>query len=255
MEVHIATVSTNKTIGLDNFLCSLSQNGYQNVHIVGQGEKWINPGWKILKYLELLRKINSSNRLFCLVDSNDLFFVRGPNALIEAYQKCGSDVIISAERNPTVEGSTEFFSKVNSPFRYPNSGMLCGTGDALISILEKCLDTDNDQTELTLKLMRGEIEMGLDTKGQIAATIPFATADWKFNDFDLWKIQDGVVKSKIFNTMPVIVHFPGKIPIHYNNYLEKLYPDLRKRTWDDSLKRVNRFQDEIVLAFYNCIPC
>lgn len=254
MEVHIATVSTDKTIGLDNFLYSLTQNGYQNIHVVGQGQKYINPGWKILKYWELLKEINAPNRLFCLVDSNDLFFIRSPEALIKAYQECCSDVVISAERNSTVKGSETFFSSIESPFRYPNSGMICGTRDALITILEKCINTDNDQTELTSKIMSGEVNISLDTKARIAATIPFATQELQFDDFTLWEFTSKGLRSKIFQTEPVIVHFPGKVPIHYNSFLEKLYPDRPKRTWNESLNRVKQFQSDIVLAFSWILP-
>ncbi len=259
LKLTIVSVCTDASVGYDNFMASLKYHRYENVVILGMREKWLGWSWRSQKYLAYFNKELKSadynkHNIYCCVDATDLFFVSGPDTLIESYQsyyheksangnkqnskKAGP--IISAERNQSLAGLDikKFFSVLNptqgytqersqecSEYQYPNAGCIIGTARQLKRLYSKIALEENDQHAIIRKRMSGELNYQLDYFCQIAATVPFCS-NGKFNDFQLFYVDKATkqLRSKLYpDSRPALMHFPGTIPYHYNSFLKEIY--------------------------------
>lgn len=251
--IHVVTVCTNKSRGLENLLFTIQKQGYnQNghqFHVIGSGEKWKGWPWRTKKYKEaindILRNGDNEDTLFCLVDANDLFFIGPPERMITNFLKYNCKVVVSAERNSFVvpKDAKKFFKERNSTtvFKYPNHGCIIGYGKEIVEILEKNKESPDDQQGIQSKFASGEIQYEIDYKTSLVANIVF-----NLKDNVIFQIVEGKIQSTISGEYPVVAHFPGKDPIFYNMYLKELYPSLEPRSWQEYVKG---FDKAIAIGF------
>lgn len=111
---------------------SCQRLGYKQT-LYGRGENW--PGLFEGKIVRLLRELeNATADVICYADG-DSWFLRGPDALQEAFNYYDCDVLVGGERQcfPLGEFASKFDRTAEYPF--PNSGNFMGKREALKAVL------------------------------------------------------------------------------------------------------------------------
>jgi hypothetical protein len=242
MSVHILTVSTHVTVGYTNWLYTLKQLGYTNIHTLGFGLKWGGWRWRTKIYHQGLSALpDEDDAIYVLCDSSDLFFLQGPEVLRQKFTTFDTDLLISGEGNKSVFSiDPELYDTIfTGVFRNPNAGCIIGSKSALLSYLEKN-DAENDQEGLTRMFVEGNLSKRakIDTNGEITATIPKINEQYTFDELSKFSFIDGKMTCNVTGTEPVIAHFPGKVVHDYNTVLSEIYPELENRHWTETASYV-----------------
>lgn len=176
----------------------------------GSGKSW--PGsYGVAKILDACDFMKTRSEDICLyTDSQDSFLVYGEQKILEAYERCGSPMILlQAEKNcyPERNWASEY-PVSRSPWRYICAGGWMGKREALIQSLEELADSEQfrmdsfcDQrvwTDWYLRYPTAQLRAALDTNCEV-----FQSLFWRDEMTD-----DGF--NLITGTRPCIVHMNGR---------------------------------------------
>lgn len=197
--------------------------------VLGERDQWRGLMTKPYLLREWLRaKKNRSDRLI-VTDAWDILFAAHPHGLGDRCQEFYGDAIVfNGEKScwPQTE-LAGFFPDDGSPWRFLNSGFMCGPAATILMLLE-CMDIEsigfdppggpypNDQGEYQrLFAERPGIPMVVDSQCRIAQTLSACTLD-EF-DFSGERIQN-----KLTRTFPGVFHCNGDAK-------EKMLPAVREK--------------------------
>jgi len=231
-EIHVITVATHRTPAFLNFYSSLIRTNYNenNIHILGQGQKFQGWKWRTEQYLNKIKEINDPDALYVFCDSSDLFFIAGPTLLQKHYEEYKTPVIISVYTSYRTLFKNDYekltATCVHSPFCYPNGGFVVGSLQGLIDYFELNSEYIDDEQGAARIILENNSKFKLDTETKLTATLtqpPFV------NYSEYWSIKNGNIKFKANGTSPVALHFPGaQYSYLYNEALSVFYPTLPK---------------------------
>jgi len=233
-EIHVITVATHRTPAFLNFYSSLIRTNYNenNIHILGQDQKFQGWKWRTEQYLNKIKEINDPNALYVFCDSSDLFFIAGPTLLQKHYEEYKTPVVLSnyswyGQINRLNEKEKLDEICVTSPFCYANGGFLIGTLNELIEYFTLNSEYEDDENGAAHILTSGNNNsIVIDFNLSLVATIFQAPI---IGVIDLWEFseKDKTFISRITGRNPIALHFPGPYyNIPYNEYLPLFYPDL-----------------------------
>lgn len=214
-------VPTEPYYRYDVFLRSLEKLGVAPV-VLGMNEPWHGLMTKPNHFRTWLRAgLNPTSRVI-ICDSWDIVFAEHPDSI---GQRCeflfGDAIVFNGEKGcwPRAELADKFPDQ-GTPWRYLNSGFMCGPASQILKLLESMelegIGVDrkennrtiepNDQGEFQYAFTCQPVPMVVDGKCQLAQTLSACTMD----EFDL--SQDKPLKlimNKITGTYPGVFHFNG----------------------------------------------
>lgn len=220
MTTTVVTVSsrfpTEPYYRYDVFLKSLDKLGVVPV-VLGMNEPWHGLMTKPNHFRAWLRASSPTPRVI-ICDSWDIAFAEHPDSI---NQRCedlfGDAVVFNGEKGcwPRAE-LAEKFPDQGTPWRYLNSGFMCGPAVKILYLLESMelerIGVDrkennrkiepNDQGEFQYAFTCQPVPMVVDGKCQLAQTLSACTMD----EFDL---SHDRIFNKITGTYPGVFHFNG----------------------------------------------
>ncbi|XP_055864465.1 procollagen-lysine,2-oxoglutarate 5-dioxygenase 1-like [Biomphalaria glabrata] len=235
----VVTIATEENDGFRQFLRSAKLYGL-NVKVLGLGTTWrggtmqsTGGGHKINILREGLKPFkNVENLIIMFVDSYDVVFTDGKDAILDKFSKFNSRVIFSAEEAcwPDKTLAEKYPIVKDSKKKYLNSGGFLGYAKEIYEIVshQTIADDEDDQLYYTKiyinRALRHEWNMKLDTKAEI-----FQNLNWALGEIVI-KYKNG--HSYLYNieteTTPVVIHGNGPIkPEFYrlSNYLADGWTD------------------------------
>lgn len=226
------TVNTRSSPNLEIWKKSAERYGY-NYEVLGLGEKWGGWKWRTKKYIEAIN-IYKNFDIFILCDSDDLYFTGPCSEFLEKFIEMKSSIVIGVESNccsvhlPSDEKkeviNTLFeiqnSKNIDSKYYTPNGGCIFGYQEAILDLLYKISDYDDDQYGYTLEYIKDNNIMKLDYYQNIVGNhLQLIFRDIIYD----WEIGDNNRPYNVTTgTYPVIMHFPVK---NYDNYQTFLHED------------------------------
>ncbi len=178
-------------------------NQLMNATFNGLGTK---PNWQCRAIKEGLIK----TKYVMLVDCWDLFFADHPDKAFQKYLEFNSPVVFNSEKNCFPNFLKDEYDKLEdygSPYRYPNSGMIIGETEAILTALEFMgspnLQEDyrksdgqmfhqNDQERWLEVFLQQPVKMSLDYQQNICQTLHEVSIDeFEFTEHGIKNIQTG----------------------------------------------------------------
>lgn len=194
---------------------------------LGEGREWHGLMTKPRLYREFLREGRQQGDVLIVCDSWDCFFQTHPDDIVDYFHPTFplDAIVFNAERNcfpctpETKAGFDEFADrkKINTPWRYLNSGFMVGTPKAILALLESMnLDAipddyqkpdgswfnPNDQAEFQLAFLKQPVPMALDYYTQLCMAAHGSTLD----ELDF---SGPRIKNKITGSTPLVFHCNG----------------------------------------------
>lgn len=250
-KLFVLSLSTDESLGSLNFEKTMQHYKY-SYFFLGRGRRFLGWPWRTRLYIETINKLKSSDRdIFVLCDSNDLFFVGGPNELIEKFNKIGKEVVVGAEpaccngyygnkdrkmiavnkmRELGARSGVRDQKQDNTRYVFPNGGFLMGRAKELLKLLESNKSEPDDQGGLLQKLMDDPERYHLDRSQSIVGNVPNMHSNYRMYydknipEIDHWKFIDGRWKNIHSGETPVCFHFPGRYWKGYNIIAQKILP-------------------------------
>ncbi|XP_005094861.1 procollagen-lysine,2-oxoglutarate 5-dioxygenase 1 [Aplysia californica] len=232
-ELLVVTVATKENDGFRQFKRSTEKYGL-DLKVFGMGIEWrggtmetIGGGHKVNLLKENLEAYkNKDNLLIMFVDSYDLIFTDGKDAILDKFAKFDSRVVFAAEDTIWPDKSLEkkYPQVKENEKRFLNSGGFIGYAREIYEMVsyQALGDQEDDQlyyTQIFLnRALRHEWKMKLDTRAEIFQNLNFALGEvvikYKGSYSYLYNIRTG--------TSPIAVHGNGPVkPEFYriSNYL------------------------------------
>lgn len=230
--VLVLTVNTRPSPNLEIWKKSAKRYGYI-YEILGLGEVWEGWTWRTKKYIEAIKKYKNFD-IFILCDSDDLYFTGPCSEFLEKFNKIGAKVVVGSEDNcctvPLSDNEKkEIIDKlydirdsknITSKYYAPNGGCMFGYQHALLELLYKLSEHEDDQHGCILEYIKNNNIVTLDYYQTIVGNY----VQLMFSDiiYD-WEIGNNHRPHNILtDTYPVIMHFPG---INYSNYQLFMHSD------------------------------
>uniref|UniRef100_A0A2C9JTG6 procollagen-lysine 5-dioxygenase n=1 Tax=Biomphalaria glabrata TaxID=6526 RepID=A0A2C9JTG6_BIOGL len=228
----VVTIATEENDGFRQFLRSAKLYGL-NVKVLGLGTTWrggtmqsTGGGHKINILREGLKPFkNVENLIIMFVDSYDVVFTDGKDAILDKFSNFNSRVIFSAEEAcwPDKTLAEKYPIVKDSKKKYLNSGGFLGYAKEIYEIVshQTIADDEDDQLYYTKiyinRALRHEWNMKLDTKAEI-----FQNLNWALGEIVI-KYKDG--HSYLYNieteTTPVVIHGNGPIKVMFKELSDK----------------------------------
>ena len=164
----------------------------------------ITARWKLTHILEMCDRFSSYSRII-FSDGWDVYFVGTRHDL-----HIPSTPLISAERNCYPDPSLASQISGDTPWRFPNAGMVSGAPADLVSWAARALTTpDVDEMEqlwMNRRLAAGDFPIPLDSATSLFYTVsPDEDGSLKMRDHRPW--------NSVCGTYPQFFHFSGRCPV------------------------------------------
>jgi len=233
MNAQVVTVSshvpTQSYYRPDAYLASLHRFA-EVPTILGAGETWSGLMTKPFLLRDWLRKGNNTSDRIIFTDAWDILFLAHPHGIGDrCIEWFGADVIVfNGERNIWPRGDLKEQFPDTGPWRYLNSGFMCGSAENILKLLESMdlesigVDRTNPDGSRAIDHHRyyfqeaytkQVVPMVVDGSCKLAMTFS-ATGD---EDFDL---RDRVLTNKLTGTTPGVAHFNGSgMNDHFHKFL------------------------------------
>lgn len=255
LKLKIVTAATEDTDGLKRLQESASRYGIP-LKVLGLEKSWTggevarleNPGGgqKINLLKPYLQELEDDD-ILVFVDGYDVVFTGAIEDALEAFNNdFPKDIVFSAEKSCWPDsGLADSYPKVDSEYRFLNSGTFIGKVSELKKVTEEeILDTDDDQLYYTRKLLSGQYSMQLDSFCSIFQTIEAAWGDIKY--IHTSEDGEGNLINKVFDTKPIMVHGNGstRSKIFFNRVCDYIscnrlghfkYNPIRTKKYDKNL--------------------
>lgn len=221
MNVEVVTVSsrtpTEPYYRFDVFLKSLERFGVTPT-VLGMGEPWHGLMTKPNHFRSWLRAGHNKTERIIICDAWDIVFAEHPDSVGERCDDLFLDTLMfNGEKScwPRTELADKFPNN-GSPWRYLNSGFMCGAAERILKLLESMelerIGVDrtenrqkiepNDQGEFQYAYTCQPVPMQVDTTCQLAQTLSACTLD----EFDLSGLH---IRNRLNDTFPGVFHFNG----------------------------------------------
>lgn len=146
MSIEVITISNRRPeeayYTYDQFHASLSRFGFRAT-VLGQNSDWRGLMGKPRRLLEYLKSGKCAADVISINDSWDSVWQKSPADAENEFKEIGSSLIIGSEMACFPDASLgKRHSQCMSRFRYVNTGMIIGTREAVLSMLES-LDLDS----------------------------------------------------------------------------------------------------------------
>lgn len=201
----------------DVFLKSLDRLGIAPI-ILGMDEPWSGLMTKPFRFRNWLRDGHCPHERLIVCDCWDVIFTEHPDQVSSRCEEIyGDAVVFNGERGcwPRVD-LADSFPDIGSPWRYLNSGFMCGPTDKILALLESMKIEEigmdrteggariepNDQGEFQALFVKQPVKMVVDGACQIAQSFSACTPD----GFD---ITPTFVVNLITGSRPGVLHFNG----------------------------------------------
>ena len=219
---------------LDCFLASLKRYAEQPT-ILGTESRWDGLMTKPFLYRDWLRAGNNTSDRLILCDAWDILFVKHPHWVGDQCEALFGDAIVfNGERNIWPRGDLRDDFPDTGPWRFLNSGFMCGPADKILALLEsmdlESIGVDrrepdgrmiepNDQGEVQAVFSKQMVPMVVDTNCQIAMTLSACEpTDFEFGGADIGRF----VRNCITGTEPGVVHANGDgMNKHFQRFLDQ----------------------------------
>lgn len=220
-EFVVLTVGTDYNDGLKRLETSLRRFGYP-YRILGLGETWYggddilhNPGAG--QKVNILRKeleaiVNrEENPIILFLDGYDTIVLQPANQLVKVFEDSKQKIIFGAEKVCWPDrGLARQYPKVDSPWKYLNSGQFIGHAEDLLKLMNDGIDdADDDQLYYTKKFLEGEHGIALDHECRIFQCLQGSEADVRL-DHGYAQLHNNV-----HGSMPFVAHGNGDISCKY----------------------------------------
>lgn len=222
MKTHLVTVSsripTEPYYHYPVFINSLQRLGVKPT-VLGMGDKWEGLMTKPNHFRKWLRDGNAKGEQVIICDCWDVIFTEHPEAIGERCQKLfGEAVVFNGERGCWPRADlAEHFPDTGTPWRYLNSGFMCGPADRILQILESMnleeIGVDrpnpsggriepNDQGEFQKAFVAQPVKMVVDGRCELAQTFSACDA----SEFEITSCG---VRNRMTGTQPGVLHANG----------------------------------------------
>lgn len=210
-ELHVCTVATYDNPFLKNFFESCKRYGI-SVDLLGWGKGYYSHGFALQLIDHYINTLPDED-LVLVVDSFDLFFLAGPEEIVQRFEELGGSFLISAERNCAPDGQLKLlYPSSPTPYRFVNTGTYMSSVQALKTVLKRVAHPidpfQNDQRILTLDFLANQSDYFLDRNAQVIQTLYEEERDHFFLDPYSMKM-----KNLVTGTFPCIVHGNGYSPL------------------------------------------
>lgn len=159
--------------------------------------------WKLHFIKEMCERFSHYERIV-FTDAWDVLFVGSKDELLP---KLRDIPCVSAERNCWPEHDLQFKRTLQSPWRYCNAGMICGSPSSFFEWTDHELSMPNldqmEQAYMNRKLASGSYGFNLDLHTSL-----FYTVSGEREDGSL-RLKDGKPWNCYFDTYPQFFHFSG----------------------------------------------
>lgn len=187
--------------------------------ILGMGEPWSGLMTKPFHYRKWLREKRNTRPRIIVSDSFDVIFAAHPHGIGDRCAELFGDAIVfNGEKGCWPRADlAEHFPDVGTPWRYLNSGFMCGPAEKILELLES-MDLEsvgvdhvrkdgtksepNDQGEFQKAFVAQPVKMVVDGRCQVAQTFSACTLD----EFDF---SSGRILNKLTGTYPGVLHGNG----------------------------------------------
>lgn len=222
MNVEVVTVSSRTPnesyYRFDIFLASLARLGVTPT-ILGMNEPWNGLMTKPNHFRTWLRAGRNKTGRIIICDAWDIVFAEHPDSI---GQRCseifGDDIVFNGEKGcwPRADLADKFPDN-GSPWRFLNSGFMCGPAERILKLLESMelegigLDRKdgggrsiepNDQGEFQYAYTCHPVPMVVDDRCQVSQTLSACTLE----EFDLSGLH---IRNRVTDTYPGVFHFNG----------------------------------------------
>lgn len=186
--------------------------------VLGMNEKWSGLMTKPFHFRKWLRDGNAKGDRVILSDCWDVIFTEHPELIGHRCEELfGDAVVFNGERGcwPRADLADSFLD-TGTPWRYLNSGFICGPAEKVLELLEsmdlESIGVDrvedgkriepNDQGEFQAAFARQPVKMVVDGRCEVAQTFSACTAD----EFEITSFG---VRNRATGTTPGVLHFNG----------------------------------------------
>lgn len=213
---HIVTVATESKYYFPYLVESCRKNG-KNLEILGMGEKWEGLNSKLLKMINYLKKIPSSD-IVCFVDGYDVICCQNLNNIVNVFleikKKTGCKIIVGHDKTSFLMSFNYlYFGKCNNISI--NSGTYIGYSSDLLKILKNIYKLNpknniNDQLLMT-KYCNENNDIYSDTESKL-----FLSLLYPLEELDKYITIDKNKNIFYKSNKPFFIHAPG------NSYLDNI---------------------------------
>lgn len=200
------------------FIESLRRFG-ETPTVLGMGMPFRGLMEKPLHFRRWLREKRNKQPRIIICDSFDLIFAAHPHGIGDRCAELFGDAIVfNGEKGCWPRADlAEHFPDVGTPWRYLNSGFMCGPAEKILELLES-MDLEsvgvdhvrkdgtksepNDQGEFQKAFVAQPVKMVVDGRCQVAQTFSACTLD----EFDF---SGGRILNKLTGTYPGVLHGNG----------------------------------------------
>lgn len=187
--------------------------------VLGMNAEWKGLMTKPFRYRDWLRAgMNKSDRLI-ICDAFDIIFAAHPHGIGDRCAELfGDAVVFNAEKGCWPRADlAEHFPDPGTPWRYLNSGFICGPANQILAMFEAmnmdAIGVDhkradgtksepNDQGEIQALFVKQPVKMVVDGKCQLSQTFSACVPE----EFDF---SGNPVKNLVTGTFPGVWHFNG----------------------------------------------
>ena len=206
--MHLVTLTTRSDYTALNWKNTAAQCGYNNVTILGLEQRWQGWAWRAQQYKEYVDTLPKKD-LVLLTDCNDIFFARGPQSVINAY---------------------------NYYFQSSPRGVLFGGAlyarDDQEAHLRAYIKNENylrvdDETKLVANINQYSIPWFPPNELALLWTWRRELQHWNIvgHRKDVTCIKECHLKNNLTQGAPPVLHFPGRNINAYKHFGVKLYGD------------------------------
>lgn len=219
-ELHIITVATKNTQGLQQLRDSCDENGL-DLTVLGMGMVYPGNGLKLILIDEFLKTVHK-NDIVLFVDAYDVLILADEKTILKKFYAKNTPVIVSAETfcYPLLLRDEEF-PPSPTPFRFINTGSIMGYVRDLKQILrdmKPLIPNIDDQGQVAEFFLKNKHRFFLDYHADLFLTLHNVSKDsLKVNK------KARKVKCLLTGSTPLLVHGNGNGKDLYNELYQVLF--------------------------------
>lgn len=219
------TVDTAASPKLERLKRSCRHHGIP-LEVIGEGRPYPGHGAKIEYVIEYL-SVQDPDEIVMYVDGYDVVFLAGAEEIERKFRAFGHPFVFSTEQNCNVNGGlfARFpvwfrYPKGKGPYRFINAGTFVGKAGYMRDLLRRIDATQaaSDQTVINRYYVKHQSEFALDYEQEIFT----CTAGRTGLEEEDYRVEGGRLRNLVTNSLPCILHCPGKNFIGLEKIVSKL---------------------------------
>lgn len=219
------TVDTAASPKLERLKRSCRHHGIP-LEVIGEGRPYPGHGAKIEFVIEYL-SAQDPDEIVMFVDGYDVVFLAGSGEIERKFNTFAHPMVFSTEQNCNVNGGlfARFpvwfrYPKGKRPYRFINSGSYIGKAGYMRDFLQGADVplTASDQTVINQYFVSNPAKAALDCDQEIFT----CTAGRTGLEEEDYRVEDGRLRNVVTNSLPCVLHCPGKNYIGLEKLVSKL---------------------------------